>query len=626
MKKIAILFLMALCMPFYTVYAQDCSDRIQSAGKLYDKYKKSKDRKQLDEARKQLMSITKSTSNPESCRRAAANMLKTFKPIIFTKTKTDVDVAPIVVRVDTVVNIEKIVNIVVKHDSMKVKRFYESESAAMICTQQKDYECAIDQYQTAVGYGKELDMGEEVIRVFESKIERNKQLQFNKLLNEAKEEENRLDISRAITAYEQAMRYGVENEILNEATIRTMEDKISYLQSVQQMFEFVEQADEYYRVQEWEMAKEELDMAIELSDSLKWRKGTIHWIHRRDTLERIITASDNIFDYKLLDDNTTDYERLRPQLSVVVQTALLRLHDVPNDTLTVEFLISPDGRMKTKVSQAGVEDSVMLKAVKFEIERSSLQLSAPKYYGKNVMAKATYQFVVKVESDTVMVSRRSIKKVITVDPMIIGVPQVADYIKSTEDTVRAVLLPPGCKQFLFGKFYFENTVATVDNTVRSGFDLVKYRGKGGPANVFLSMIIPGLGRHRVTYGEKTGIGTTLFFFGTAGAAIGLRYWSLQDNPLNVSHNMDLNSFFNIGKYNANSFSSMNQGTLKQVLYYSSYALAGIAAIIYVTDVMYTLIRGSVNVAHQRKYKKWSIGVFYEPASKTPILQYNYKIN
>ncbi|MBR4918630.1 MAG: hypothetical protein IKZ52_05380 [Bacteroidales bacterium] len=625
MKKIAIILLMALCVPLCTVYAQDCSDRIQSAGKLYDKYKKSKDKKQLDEARKQLMYIVNTPGNPEKCRKEAANMLKTFKPVIATKTKSNVDIAPIVVKVDTVVNIESIVNVLVKHDSMKVKRFYESESAAMACAQQKDYECAIDQYQTAVGYGKELSMGEEVIRVFESKIERNKQLQFNMLLDEAKQLENSLEIARAITAYERAMRYGVENSILNEATITNLEDKISYLQSVQQMFEFVEQADEFYRAEEWAMAKDELDMAIELSDSLEWRKGTIHWIHRRDTIERIITAGENIFDYKSLADNSKEYEQLRPRLAEVVQTALLRLHNVPNDTLTIEFLVYPDGKMGTEVSQRGPEDLVMQSTVKSEIEKSSLRLSAPRYYGKAVTAKATYHFVVEVQSEIVKVSRRSIRRVIKVDPLILSVNQVADFLQKTEDTVRAELLPPGCRPFLYGNFFMNNTVVTVDNKTRSGFDLVKYRGKGGPANALLSMVVPGLGRHRVTYGKKLGIGTTLCFFGSLGASIGLRYWSLQNNPNNTNNNMDWKSFFNVGKYDFQSFENINQGKAKMACYYGSYALAGIAAVIYVSDVVYTLVRGSVNVSRQRKYKKWSIGVFYEPATKTPILQYNYKI-
>lgn len=79
MKKIAVVLLLALTMPFYSVYAQDCSDRIQSAGKLYDKYKSTKNTKYLEEARKLLTNIVNTSSNPEKCRTAASNMLKSFQ-------------------------------------------------------------------------------------------------------------------------------------------------------------------------------------------------------------------------------------------------------------------------------------------------------------------------------------------------------------------------------------------------------------------------------------------------------------------------------------------------------------------------------------------------------------------
>ena len=78
MKKIAVVLLLALTMPFYSVYAQDCSDRIQSAGKLYDKYKSTKNATYLEEARKLLTNIVNTPSNPEKCRTAASKMLKSF--------------------------------------------------------------------------------------------------------------------------------------------------------------------------------------------------------------------------------------------------------------------------------------------------------------------------------------------------------------------------------------------------------------------------------------------------------------------------------------------------------------------------------------------------------------------
>ena len=627
MKKIVFILLMAFCVPMCTVYAQDCSDRIQSAGKLYDKYKKSKDKKQLDAAREQLRNIIDDSSNPENCRKSAKNMLKEFKPVVSTKAKSNVDVASIVVKVDTIVethvNIDTIVNVIVKHDSLKVKRFYATEEQAMKCARDKDYECAVDLYQTVVAYGKELQMGEDVIKVFESKIERNQQLQYNKLLAEAKRLENNAEINSALSAYEQVKRYGVENNLLDENAIINMENKIDYLQSVQQMFEFVAQADEYYKANEWEMAKDELEMAVELSDTLQWKRGTIHWIHRLDTLNRIIQAAETTFDYSQLRDNADDYEQMRPVVGNVVLDGLLRFREVDPDTLLVEFLIAPDGRARPSVSQLAGEDTMMLRVIKDEIENAGLRFPAPRYYGQNVAARATYTYVISVTSEITTVTRTPRK--IKVEPLIIGVNDAADFILKTEDTVRLTQLRPNCNEFLYGKFYLKNATATLDNISRSGFHLVKYSGTGGPANVLLSMVLPGLGRHRVTYGEQKGIGTAIFYVASLGGALGLRYWSIHDNPYNLNNNLDMKNFFNFGKYDKASFADMEKGQPKRVFYYTSYALAGVAAAIYVGDVLYTLIRGSVNTARQNKYRKWSIGAFYEPASKTPVLQYNYKI-
>ena len=78
MKKVAVVLLLALCMPLFTVNAQDCSDRIRSANKLYDQYKSTKDVKYLDAARTLLTNIVNTPSNPDKCRKVAANMLRSF--------------------------------------------------------------------------------------------------------------------------------------------------------------------------------------------------------------------------------------------------------------------------------------------------------------------------------------------------------------------------------------------------------------------------------------------------------------------------------------------------------------------------------------------------------------------
>lgn len=622
MKKIVLILLMAFCVPVCALYAQDCTARIQSAGNIYNKYKKNYDKKTLDEARKQLKNIINTPGVPDGCKKEATRMLSTFKPVYKTNvSKANVDIAPIVVHVDTVVdklvNIDSVVNIVVKHDSLKVKRFYEYEEKALACYEKKDYECAIDYYQTVLGYGKELQMGEGVLKVFEDKINKNHKLQYNKLLDEAKGLEKEGKVNEAIAVYERAMTYAADNKLLESGAATALEDKIYYLQAVQQMFDFVEQADEYYQAREWLQAQQELELAIDVSDTLRWKKGVVHWRHRLDTINSILDAVDRLHDYATLEEeNKTAYQNLQPVLVTVLHNAMLHLnYDIPTDTVTMDFFIDPDGHWKAEIGMIR-EDSVLIRLIKEELQNTTIIFPAGIYYGQHVPSKASYEFKIGLEGARELAKRKFNGKIIE-DPLIIGPDGVYNFLRLTEDTVRRVVFTRASPEFLYGKFTFKNVTSFVDNSSRSGFHLEKYSGNGGPANVFLSMVIPGLGRHRVTYGRQKGIGTAMFFYASVGATLGLRYYALNKKS------MDLKNFFNFEKNSY--FEDMDQAQPRRIAYWTSYAFAGLAATIYVTDVLYTLIRGSINTAHQNKYKKWSIGVFYEPASKTPILQYNYKI-
>lgn len=619
MKKVLFILLMALCVPFSAVYAQDCSDRIQSAGKIYEKYKKTYDKKTLNEARKQLQNLISTPGVPEGCKKEANRLLSTFKPVYKNNvSRGNVEVAPIVVHVDTVIekriNIDSVVNIVVKHDSLKVKRFYESEEKALACYEKKDYECAIDNYQTAIGYGQELQMGDGVINAFKAKIDRNHKLQYNKLLEESKNLERNEDVQNAITAYERVKTYATDNQLTDEATQQMLDEKIYYLQQVQMMYDFVEQADEYYRANEWQLAKNELEVALSIANDLDKRKGTIFWQHRLDTINSILDAGDKIHDYSELKDNVEAYRALEPQLVTVLHNSLLHFNSIPADTMTLNLIVYPDGQMKTEIQQIH-EDTLLQQVILDEMNKAGIKLPVGKYFGQKVPARASYTFNIGLVGE-IEVAKRNNKRQIIEKPLLIGPDAVAQYIQLTGDTVKKVKLSPDCKDFLFGKFYLKNVESMVNNTTRSGFHLAKYQGTGGPANVFLSMVVPGLGRHRVTYGQQKGIGTAVCFYASVGASLGLRYYALNKKS------MDLKNFFKFEK--ADYFQDMEQGQPRQVAYWTSYAFAGIAAAIYVSDVLYTLIRGSINAAHQNAYKKWSVGVFYEPASKTPVLQYNYK--
>lgn len=640
MKKIAVFLFVILMVPCCAIYAQDCSERIQAAGRIYERYKKTYDPKMFEEAKKQLVNIKNTPGAPENCKKEAERLLKEWKLVYKpSSSKSNVDVAPIVVRVDTVVkrhvSVDSVVNVIYHHDSLKAKRYYEADAAASACVERRDYGCAVDNYQTALAYGRELQMGEDILNDYQEKIQRNKKMYFNSLLSEAKANENDGEVKEALQKYQDLKSYGLENKLIDEKIAGSFDEKIYYLQLVEQMFEYVKQSNEYYSVHEWELAKQELEMAIEASDTLGWKRGVVYWKHRLDTINRILEAGETVFDYATL--NESAYKQMGDQIQTALQNALLRFEDIPTDTMTVTLFVAPDGKAATKVNMQK-EDTTLFNAIDEELAKIYYKLPSVKYYGQSVMSKAIYDYVVLVESETVTAKRlhRRVKKQVVdrieVDPKIIGLDYIADFIKKTGDTVMKMEFNPGCKDFLYGKFQLKQTVVQVNNTSRSGFHLEKYYGSGGPANALLSMVVPGLGRHRVTYGQQDGVATAVMFYLTAAASLGCYYGAFRignDGYTWKNYTGDLKNFFKFKDmptvWNNLATDDELETRGKQGLYITSYIFAGIAATLYVTDVLYTLIRGSVNLSRQNKYKKWSIGVFYEPATRTPVLQYNYKI-
>lgn len=80
MKKFIILFIGALCMLGGTLMAQNCSERIQSATRIYEKYKQSHDKQALEQACNLLRNVKSMPGVSESCVKEADRLLKAWKP------------------------------------------------------------------------------------------------------------------------------------------------------------------------------------------------------------------------------------------------------------------------------------------------------------------------------------------------------------------------------------------------------------------------------------------------------------------------------------------------------------------------------------------------------------------
>lgn len=635
LKHLLILLTITMVAGTATINAQDCSDRIQAAGRIYEKYKKNKDKTTLEEARKQLVNIKNTQGAPQKCIDEANRLLKQWKPIKAVQKSNSTDVAPIIVHLDTIVektiHVDSVVNIIIKYDSLKVQRFYQAEADAQNCVKNKDYICAIDNYQTASAYGKELQMGESIIAAFDAKIVNNQKMQFNKLLEAAKQSEESNNFNEAKQKFEKVKNYGIDNNLLDSSRNNALDDKINNLNFMIEMFEYAEQADEYFKAHEWEMAKDEIEIALGMADDLGWKKGTITWKHKLDTINSILNAEGNIFDYSVL--NSTKYEEYSSSIEEALYRALLRFDTLPEQTIKIIISVDKDGHNSTQVK---ADDQKISETILQELPK--INLPSVSYFNQSTNAEATYEYNISVSSSTSKV-KRTRKKLIQ-NPVILDRNQILNYLTITRDTVNLIKNINSAHPYLFGKFQFRSTTAFVNGKSQSGFHLSKYHGTGGPANVFLSMIIPGLGNHRVTFGKKSGAGTMIFFYGSIGASIGLYHHAMKPKISTFGDfTSEVKQFFKFDEIKSPKYfkeltkldSHGNEIPLSEaeykgrmVSYYASYSFAGLAAIIYVTDVIWTLVRGSQNAYRQNCYKKWSLGSFYDPTVNATGLRYNYK--
>lgn len=122
--------------------------------------------------------------------------------------------------------------------------------------------------------------------------------------------------------------------------------------------------------------------------------------------------------------------------------------------------------------------------------------------------------------------------------------------------------------------------------------------ENGPSNAYRSMILPGLGSLKVQKTKLPLLVTAGFLFSGIQA---FRYNSMTNsnfnNYLNANNQSDLNSYYQSAKEARN----------------TTYMYTGIAAGIWVSDVIYTLIKGSVNKRTKNlsnlNSKNWKINFY-----------------
>ena len=148
-----------------------------------------------------------------------------------------------------------------------------------------------------------------------------------------------------------------------------------------------------------------------------------------------------------------------------------------------------------------------------------------------------------------------------------------------------------------------------DNIPTIKFDIkesINIEKMSGPANLFLSVLVPGLGDWNVTKREQNGVGKMLWSYGLILSGVGCKLFS--DSEYKQYHlatdQTSIDSHYNNANYSN----------------YGFYALTAAGLAIWITDIIWVANKGAQN-KKDRENKKLSL--IYEPGNQ--MIGLNYKI-
>jgi hypothetical protein len=152
-----------------------------------------------------------------------------------------------------------------------------------------------------------------------------------------------------------------------------------------------------------------------------------------------------------------------------------------------------------------------------------------------------------------------------------------------------------------------NKLSINGKNVRNNSTVLKYHDTGRASNAFLSLLVPGLGDRRVTYGEKSGFTKGLYVYSFIGAGLVCKVYSDREYK----------------KYHAATEQSEMDEYYKNANIYNQffYACIGIGATVWIWDIIWVWHKGAQNTRAHRGYKQSHFGLYHHPELNATGLTY-----
>jgi hypothetical protein len=357
----------------------------------------------------------------------------------------------------------------------------------------------------------------------------------------------------------------IKFEILTTIANET-NNTITYLFTCQLLSDFVKVAEKHFNEKKYDLALESYNYILLLDELNEYRAS--EKITRIAEINNILEKRSNaIFSYKSTNGN--DLLSFQNQL---LEDLNLKIEKKKKGYLNLNYLVSFDTLGNNLSAVKNISTS--LRGYKRNLSKITSKGFLVPSMDRGYFSASQENLVLDAKwSRTKILFKSKSKGIFPKKKVDQNLSSVVNFINS--------------QPFKLGKYVCEIKNKEINGESYADINLVKYKTVG-PRAVFLSMLMPGLGTLKVTYGEK-GWGRFTCFLLSSGLAIGSKLYASAEYKkyLGATNQVDMNIYYN----NAN------------IGHKIALISGGLSATIYLNDIIGVISKGAKNIKNSRPLRK-----------------------
>ena len=329
----------------------------------------------------------------------------------------------------------------------------------------------------------------------QERLEREKNAKYKEALDLADMSYSKGDLESTIISLKDAM--SIKPEKSNELSLR-----IENIEKEIRINSLVHSADSLCQLEQFELAKQYYNNALSISPNPK-REIILDKIAETDTIVTILSErTTRWYNYESL--QFADYLHKSNFLTNGIKNYLFQLdNNIPLTTLNFQYEIDTLNHTSYDITHSDKADRKFLKYANGLADEVRLLPCNLKGYPVN--AQVSFVFDVSYKHADVTVRKKPSGT--------FSKHKEFSFYRSDINHLMGNDAP-------YARYSFSLSRVHMNEQEFSDNKMTKVKVIGGPANAWLSLLIPGLGDHRVTYGKRKGIGITLSTYLLAGAGVG----------------------------------------------------------------------------------------------------------